>query len=365
MLPEAKSFFDQGLRASQSGDLTQAIEAFTCARDLAPDTADIHFKLGVTLFNAGRASEALPAFQRALALEPHRTQALHNIGAVFQALGQSDLARKAFLAVLARDPDSEMAWIGLADTHRSAGNQNEVVKALGKALEINPGNLATRHMLNAATGLSPAQADRAYVEQLFDMYAPRFESHLIEALRYVAPQELAGMLAMLYPEKGRFARVLDLGCGTGLLGSALRALYDCRQIIGVDLSGNMLKAAAARGCYTATVQTDIMEYLRQSQEHFDLIAATDVFIYIGDLAAVFLVCSPRLAVGGVIAFTIEQIEGDGFALRPNGRYGQGRAYVHASAAAAGMRVAREYEAPLRKHAAAPEIGLYVALEKVR
>ncbi len=78
MIPEAEAFFNQGLQASQSGGLAQAIEAFTRARELAPDAADIHFKLGVKLFNAGRAGEALTTFQRALALDPaYRPMAPH------------------------------------------------------------------------------------------------------------------------------------------------------------------------------------------------------------------------------------------------------------------------------------------------
>ena len=317
---------------------------------------------GLVVFNSGQIKNALVAFQRAHALDPEHISALQNSAAALQQLGRTGEARKIFREVLARQPRNEMAWVGIADGYRDEGNLNEVAAALSKALEINPANAATRHMLSAATGQSPARPERVYVENLFDMYAPFFDTHLVEKLNYVAPQKVVQLLASLYPAE-RFRAVLDLGCGTGLLGVHLREVYRPSTLIGIDLSGKMVKSTEKRAVYSQACQADILDYLQQPGDAFDLITATDVFIYVGDLAATFSACAARLSPGGVVAFTVEQIEGDGFSLRPHGRYGHGRAYVENTAMAANLRIVHAQEALIRKHAATPERGLYFVLEK--
>ncbi len=359
---EAQRVFDDGVVAYRRGDMTRAVALLTQASSLAPDSAEVHFRLGMALFNSGQVKQAFAAFQRAYTLDPELTDAQQNAAAALQQLGRTGEARKIFQQILMRQPRNEMAWVGLADGYRAEGNQSEVAAALTKALEINPANAATRHMLNAATGQSPAQAERGYVADLFDLYAPFFDTHLVEKLHYVAPREVIQLLTSLYPAE-RFGAALDLGCGTGLLGVQLSETYRLSPLIGIDLSANMVKAADKRGVYTQTRRADILDYLHAPGPTFDLITATDVFIYVGDLTRVLSACATRLSLEGVVAFTVEQIDGNGFSLRPNGRYGHGRAYVEGAAAAAGFRIARMHEAPLRKHAAAPEMGLYFVLEK--
>ena len=54
----------------------------------------------------------------------------------------------------------------------------------------------------------------------------------------------ARMLACL-PDDLRGARILDAGCGTGLCVAFLKPL--AAHLVGVDLSGSMLKQASRRG----------------------------------------------------------------------------------------------------------------------
>jgi predicted TPR repeat methyltransferase len=60
---------------------------------------------------------------------------------------------------------------------------------------------------------------KAYVQSLFDQYAPRFEQELIERLHYRAPAILfKAVLSVRAAQKkpAYFKRAIDLGCGTGL-----------------------------------------------------------------------------------------------------------------------------------------------------
>ena len=74
---------------------------------------------------------------------------------------------------------------------------------------------------------------------LFDQCAERFDEMLVEQLGYSVPMALRQRLAELAP--GPYARMLDLGCGTGLTGASLADMAG--EITGVDLAEGMLDQA--------------------------------------------------------------------------------------------------------------------------
>ena len=58
-----------------------------------------------------------------------------------------------------------------------------------------------------------------------------------------------------------------------------------------------------------------------------LAIAADVFVYIGDLAAVFAGARHALRQGGWLSFSIEASDGADFVLRPTRRYAHSAAYL--------------------------------------
>lgn len=283
------------------------------------------------LYQRGKAVEAEAAFRRTMALDPGNLDALQNLGAVLVDQGKHRAAQPHFDAVLSKDPDFELAWAGLANVHRALGNQSELLRCLERAVALNPNNAATKHLLLAARGQTPRHPDWRYVEDFFDDYAARFETYLVERLDYSAPTVLVEFIKSAFPDAGRFPAVLDLGCGTGLLAAALRAAYDIKHMVGVDLSQRMVTAAVARGLYAEVIKAEAEDYLHQSHQTFDLIGATDVFIYVGDVADIFEFSARRLNPGGVFAFTVEPIEGSGFVPQSSGRFGHSPEYLKALA----------------------------------
>ncbi len=114
-------------------------------------------------------------------------------------------------------------------------------RRLSPVLELNEDDVFGAGLKLSILGdrAQPATPPVAYVEQLFDDYADRFETALVEKLDYKVP----GRLAALIEAKGRahYAHAIDLGCGTGLMGVELRARVD--HLEGYDLSANMLAKA--------------------------------------------------------------------------------------------------------------------------
>ncbi len=194
------------------------------------------------------------------------------------------------------------------------------------------------------------------MEALFDGYAADFDRHLDE-LEYSAPELLLGGLV-----GRRYARALDLGCGTGLVGRVVRPLVD--RLEGLDVSAAMLERARATGAYDGLHQAELLAHLQQQAAgSVDLVLAADVFIYVGVLDAVFAAVRRVLAPGGVFAFSIEEApSGIDFELRATARYAHSERHLGELAARHGLVAhAREARATLRLEQRQPVAGLVMWL----
>ena len=89
-------------------------------------------------------------------------------------------------------------------------------------------------------------------EEARDLYrdwAGRYDQQLEQELQYVAPAAIAQMLSLAEPD--HTVRVLDVGCGTGLVGVSLRKLGFV-HLDGLDFSSQMLDEARRKGVYRYT-----------------------------------------------------------------------------------------------------------------
>ena len=71
----------------------------------------------------------------------------------------------------------------------------------------------------------------------------------------------------------------------------------------------------------------IIEYLSYASLNFDYFVSVDVFVYIGDLSEVFRLIKSRNKKGGMLAFSTENYDGDGFFLEQSGRYSHSKQYI--------------------------------------
>lgn len=315
-----QAVYNLGLALEGRGDHAAAVEHYEAASfgDEATAIPEAAFNLGNLHAARGRDAEAITAYQRALELRPGYPRALANLGYAFQKLGKFADAVEVYRAMLVNDPkDAEAA-----------------------------------HMLSALSGETLDRADASYVAKFFDDYAARFESVLVNELSYDTPRAIAE--AAEKAREGRFARALDLGCGTGLCGRALRAA--CDALVGVDLSEKMLEKAKLAGGYDELHCADLLGFLERESAPFDLVTAADVLNYLGDLSLVFRRVRARLADDGAFVFSTEAGRDAGFALDRTGRFLHDRGYVEETAASAGFIVASCEERTLRLERGEPVRG---------
>jgi predicted TPR repeat methyltransferase len=243
---------------------------------------------------------------------------------------------------------------------RHHGQLTEAARCFEQAIAHGADAELHRFYLAAVTDArEPPPPPALYARILFDRYADGFQDHLVEVLKYSAPQTL---LAPLLSGGRRFRHVLDLGCGTGLCARVLAPHADA--IDGVDVADAMVQRAQASGLYQRVMRADVVEGLGASDAPLDLIVAADVFIYVGPLDAVFAAAAQRLAPGGVFAFSVEQADtGRALQLRPSLRYAHGRESLEALAAAHGLLVDAVWDAPIREDQRKPVMGWYLHLRK--
>lgn len=98
-------------------------------------------------------------------------------------------------------------------------------------------------------------------EAFYDRWADDYDAEIAEN-GYVTPQRCAAALARFAGNKS--APVMDLACGTGLSGLALRAA-GFLVIDGFDLSEGMLAKARARGIYRNLATADLSQPLEMPE----------------------------------------------------------------------------------------------------
>jgi predicted TPR repeat methyltransferase len=139
-----------------------------------------------------------------------------------------------------------------------------------------------------------------------------------------------------------------------------------RSFEGADLSPNMLSEARRKGLYRHLHEADIVDFLAAGNLEAgdrDLVTAGDVFIYVGDLEAVFAGVSRCLSDGGLFAFSVESVSDAPYRLRPSGRYAQSDAYIRSLAITHGFDIAAAEDVIVRLEREAPILGAVYVLQK--
>src|SRR5713226_3909991 len=245
---------------------------------------------------------------------------------------KGDLAAAADLLSQATDlaPGFASAWFTLGEVREQLGERDAAITAFRKALIADPEDrhgASLRLMFLGGEKLSAMP--QAYVRALFDQYAPKFETALVDDLGYRGPAllfkaVLAARLAVRKP--AFFKRSIDLGCGTGLAAAAFAREVD--HFIGIDLSLRMIERARATGLYAQFEVSEMVEGLRGKPDaSADLILAADAMVYLSDLAPLLREVRRVLVTGGVPASTVETHGGAGVILGEGLRYAHGSGYV--------------------------------------
>ena len=351
---------NRGIILKSLGRLEDAAEAYRAAIALNPRQANAHSNLGVLLRTEGKFAEAEAAYRTAIEIDPNHIDAYHNLGALLAGRGRTPEAVRCFSKVTLLSPSHREARRLLAMAHCTLGEPEKAVAIFEKWLAEEPDSPVAKHMLAACSGVGvPRRAADDYVERVFDDFAASFDTKLSQ-LSYQAPKIVELLLAEAVPAPAKDLVLADAGCGTGLCGP-LVAKY-ARRLVGVDLSGRMLERAAEKQVYDELHKGELVAFLRDHKQAFDVIVSADTLVYFGALEEMTSAAAEALRPGGLLVFTVEALpDTDGapdYEIQKHGRYCHARGYVDRLLTAAGMEP-HIVGAELRMEAGAPVAGLAV------
>lgn len=373
--------FQRGLLALNQGDQQQAVSHFQTATGHAPGWAEAYYNLGVVQAALGDVAAAETSYRAALKAAPKMAQAANNLANLILARGDHKQAAGLLEQVVAHYPDFAegwcshgralmvtqkldeaaqaleraltlrehfpAAWENLGDVRKQQGRIEDALQAFDRALEQDPGNERLEFKRALVRGDSPQRPPDGYVRDLFDNMANTFETHLVQGLGYRLPFELESHLQGVLTAVDTLD-VLDLGCGSGLAGMHLKPW--AKRLVGVDLSPRILQVAATREIYDELIEAPLQDVLAGSDDNsWDLVVATDVFVYVGDLRGVLAEVRRVLRLGGHLLFSAELSDDDSdFVLQATGRYAHSRTGLRADLEALGFAVEVDETLPLRR-----------------
>ena len=353
-----EAHFYLGVLALESGQLEEAEQAFQTVLTLAAEHVEALTNLGVIALKQDKAQLAIDYFTKAIALEDGHVEARNNLAATFMHHDRFENALMHYDVLLKQDPANVeylynmgvaqmalghlkeatqfftkilstteffAALNNLAAIEMRLGHREEAIAYLNRALIANPQDEASQLMLHALTGdKKQPQASLEYVRNLFNNYALYYDQHMRDALKYTLPQHIIRILHKL--GRHQVNRTLDMGCGTGMSGSVLREIS--HHLSGIDLSKKMLAEARSKGIYDQLFEMDLVDFLQQHDQNYDLIVAADVLPYLGDLEALFSTIHSKLTENGLFVFSCEISHQALWELQASVRFSHHPDYIH-------------------------------------
>ncbi|MDG4601366.1 MAG: tetratricopeptide repeat protein [Defluviicoccus sp.] len=364
--------FDDAVALHQADRLAEAEAIYRGILTRAPDDRRVLQNLGVLCWRQGRRDEALRLYERALATAPgdpalnawiggalftlkdydraelHLRRALARraddlrlvlrLASLLDERNMAEEAEELFRRAIQIAPGEAAAHRGLADFLCGRGRAIEATASFRRVVELDPADKIAAYMLAAGEGRKLSETPPEFVERFSDAIAASFETVHVDRLNYQLQQQLLDLLDAELGAARRFGRVLDLGCGTGLMGAKLRRR--CDVLHGLDLSTAMLDQARAKGIYDDLTCGEIVASLRGGAGAYDLMTAADVLVYSGDLSEVFAAAASRLTAGGLLLFSTEALACGSWQLTPIGRFAHDPGYVQACGEGAGLELVR-------------------------
>jgi len=305
---------------------------------------------------------AIKWLERAILLAPDNRHIRHQLARDLRVRNQHDRSVTTYDGLLESDPKDAHALLGRIQTRLAMGHREQAAADAEALIALAPDSDEAHFWAEQAHGRTPSRQPVAMVRDLYDGFADLYDQHVVAGLKYKLPREVAKQIQALYPDNK--LNILDLGCGTGLLGVCLGRIDGA--LVGVELSTKMIEQAARHGVYDRFHNVDLLDALHETPAAlYDVITALDVFIYVGDLSAAIPDAFRVLRDGGHFIFSCEAAADDEAALvlRPSQRYAHRAADIEAKCRAAGFKEVSLEAMPLRYEGSEPVQGFLVTAKK--
>jgi len=134
----------------ETGRTSEAVNCFSEALRIDPDSVEAHYNLAIALAKQGRTAEAIEHYLQALRIKPDYVEAHNNLGNALAKQGRTAEAIEHYLQALRIKPDSVEAHYNLAIALSRKGDIEGAITHFRNALRINPDNIHAKNNLKKA-----------------------------------------------------------------------------------------------------------------------------------------------------------------------------------------------------------------------
>jgi len=131
--PSARTWGALGGWFGEHHDFACAAESFRSALQLDPNSANMHYFLGLTLYSSGRVDEAVRELRQSTILDPNNLQAQLALGVALHQQGRIAEAESVWEDALSIDPNSVAALDWLAKARIADGQFGAAIQLLSTA----------------------------------------------------------------------------------------------------------------------------------------------------------------------------------------------------------------------------------------
>jgi predicted TPR repeat methyltransferase len=321
-----------GVEAYRAGHLESAADLIAKAIAGNGHRPDFHYNLAIVLKAQDKLKEAVASYERAIVLKPDYADAHNNLGNVWKTLGNREKARACFACALRCNPDNADTHYNLAILCSDSADRDEAARHFHRCLDIDPDDSRGAGMLLAHLGLTsvPERTPPAQLRKLYDVRSRFWDQEKSYFGHALVAEELRKHATRIDLD------ILDIGCGTGLVGVQVRPLAG--RLDGVDISLAMLEKARDKGIYDRLAQTDLVSFMAEHEGSYDAVLGAATLIHFGDLRAVFQAAALCLRDKGHFVFTLfsneteffHEKEPADFAVAASDKLAQSGCYTHSA-----------------------------------
>ena len=337
-----------------NGDFVGAEKYYRKSFEICRDNFDAYLNYGTLLYKQKKFNQALEAYRKAININPESAEISYNLSLILKDFGEFEEALGLMFNAYLRDKTNNLYAINIMETlnELSLKNSELALKIAQNWQNTMPNNVFSKRFLRGICGEKDDANDEEYATLLFNEFANTYddkianlETKIIDKIKEIIP-EIKGT-------------VLDLGCGTGCVGTSL--YNENVNFIGVDLAANMIDAARKKGVYKELYCESISSFVRNKKniKDVDLVIASDVFCYLGDIDNVLGNLKSKK-----IVFSVEKSDDDinkDYYLQANGRYKHSKKYILDIAKKYKFKNCDIYELCIRKEANNDVEGMLVCM----
>jgi tetratricopeptide (TPR) repeat protein len=247
----ADAYHNLGVTLAKTGDLAQAIAAWTEAERLDPAawslrysvSALVAYNYGVSLVRDGRIEQALKEWQSVLRIQENFVEAHYALGLGFLAVHNPAVATAHLLAAFSLAPDWVQTHVALGQAHYESHEYDLARAAWLKALALNPGEVgayANLGLLAVQEGNNREAID--YARQAIALQPGLVSAHFHLGVALLAQGEAQASVDALEHALALDARFtparLLLGVAWSRIGDWAQAAHDWREALQQDPFGS-------------------------------------------------------------------------------------------------------------------------------